>query len=193
MIAALVTLAACAGSLPLPGDDVDAMSMIMSSLAMPGQEKLVFVEERQSPLFDEIVTVSGFLERLDDDTLVKVIEEPVPRRLSLGRELVTVESTGRARETAISRYPALAGLRSGLLGLIDRDAGALLRVFRPSVETAEDGWWLELVPRQARIERQLNRLVVHGCDETLIAVEVWLADGTVEQMRFVTPVSSGIE
>jgi hypothetical protein len=193
MIAALVTLAACAGSLTLPGDDVDAMSMIMSSLAMPGQEKLVFVEERQSPLFDEIVTVSGYLERLDDDTLVKVIEEPVPRRLSLGQELVTVETGGRARETSISRYPALAGLRSGLLGLIDRDAGALLRVFQPFVEAREDGWWLELVPRQARIERKLSRLVVHGCGETLIAVEVWLADGTVEQMRFVTPVSSDIE
>jgi hypothetical protein len=186
-------MAACAGALALPGDDAEALSMIMASLAVQEQDRLDFVEERQSPLFDETVTVRGYLERLSDDTLVKVIEEPVPRRLSLGKELVMVESGGRARETSISRHPALAGLRSGLIGLIDRDAEALLRVFQPSVEDGVDGWWLELVPREAKIARKLERLMVQGCGETLISVEVWLADGTVERMRFVTPGSSGIE
>ena len=193
MIPVLITLAACAGSLSLPGDDAEALSMIMASLAAPGEERLAFVEERQSPLFDEIVTVSGYLERLSDDTLVKVIEEPLPRRLSLGAERVTVESAGRTVETSISRHPALAGLRSGLIGLIDRDAVSLLRVFQPSVEDGENGWRLELLPREKRVARNLRRLVVHGCGETLISVEVWLADGTIEQMRFVVPGSGGTE
>jgi hypothetical protein len=193
VIPVLITLAACAGSLSLPGDDAEALLIIMASLAAPGEERLAFVEERQSPLFDETIIVSGYLERLSDDTLVKVIEEPLPRRLSLGPEIVRVESAGRTRETSISRHPALAGLRSGMIGLIDRDAVELLRVFQPSVEDGEDGWRLELLPREKKIARNLKRLVVHGCGETLIAVDVWLADGTVEHMQFVVPRSGGAE
>lgn len=193
MIPVLITLAACAGSLMVPDDNVEALSMIMSSLAVPGDERLAFVEERQSPLFEAAVVVRGYLERQGGDTLVKVIEEPVPRQLTLGPELVTVESAGRVREMSISRYPALGGLRSGLIGLINRDAGALLRVFEPSVEYGEEAWRLELLPREKKIARHLRRLVVHGCGESLSSVEVWLSDGTIEKMQFVAPRSGGNE
>jgi hypothetical protein len=184
VIVTLVALSACTVQLGFPEDDAAALAILMDALTPPAEERIAFEEERQSPLFDEALTVRGYLERTSDGALVKVVEEPVAQRLTLGRDFVAIESAERTVRTPISRYPALAGLRSGLVGLIDRDGESLLAVFAPSLEEAGDGWRLELSPRDRKLARRLARLVARGCGGELASIEVWQGDGTVETMRF---------
>lgn len=184
MISTLVALTACTVQLGFPADEAAALAVLMDALSPPAEQRIAFVEERQSPLFDEPLTVRGYLEKRSDGTLVKVIEEPVSQRLSLGHDYVAIESAERTDRTPIARYPALAGLRSGLVGLIERDGESLLAVFEPSLAEDENGWRLELSPRERKLARRLTRLVARGCGAALSSIETWQADGTVERMQF---------
>lgn len=171
--------------LGLPADDDDALRILMGHISPPNDGTIYFVEERDSVLFSKSFEVKGYLRYFADGSLEKVIESPSRRILRLGPDRVSIESGAKKVESSISNYPVLAGLRAGIVGIVRRDSGALSAVFEATIEEPADGWRVYLVPRDVTVRRSLPRLVLRGCGSDMTSVQLWLNDGTVEEMHFV--------
>jgi Outer membrane lipoprotein carrier protein LolA-like len=160
----------------------DAAALI-ERLARPAPASIAFTEVRFSPLLKAPLIVSGQLGYQGASRLDRRVLRPYLEDTSIRGEAVRVEREGAApRSFALRRAPELRGLLESFTALLAGDAAALERNFAATTLGRTDDWRLELTPRDPKMQRRVERIVVSGAHDAPRCFIMHGADGGASVM-----------
>jgi hypothetical protein len=160
--------------------DADAL---VARLARPAPARIAFTEVRVSPLLRAPLIVSGELEFSGPTSLDRHVRQPYREDTAIRGESVRVEREGEpARSFGLKRAPELRGLLTGFSALLTGDAAGLRRSFEVQAEGTEASWTLQLVPRDARAKRRLQKMEIVGSDTMPRCFSLLNAEGSASVM-----------
>jgi hypothetical protein len=159
-LAAAALVLATTTTLPAAELDVDAL---LARLARPAPDTTTFVEVRYSSLLETPLVVSGRLEHRQDGSLLRRVESPYEEVTELRGENVSVERAGaKPRRFSLERAPELRGMLASFGALLQGDRAMLDRFFVVAAQGTDARWEITLSPRDAKLQRRLAVIVVHG-------------------------------
>jgi len=98
-------------------------------------------------------------------------------RIAVTGNTVTMSRGGRSRTLQVDAAPEAAVLVEAIRGTLTGNREGLERLFEARVSGTAEQWWLELVPRDARLRGQVASVKVGGVQSIVRTVAVQLADG----------------
>jgi hypothetical protein len=156
---------------------------LIARLARPAPASIAFTEVRVSALLREPLVVSGELEFSGPASLDRHVREPYREDTSIRGESVRVEREGeQPRSFALKRAPELRGLLTGFSALLTGDVPGLKRSFDVQAQGSDESWTLQLVPRDSRARRRLQKIEITGHASTPRCFSVLNADGGASVM-----------
>jgi hypothetical protein len=139
---------------------------LLARLARPAPDTTTFVEVRYSGLLAEPLVAAGRLEHRTDGALVREVLEPYRETTTLkGENVRLVREGSKPRSFSLDRAPELRGMLSSFGALLAGDLALLERHFAVTTRGKNDGWRIELIPTDEKLERRLARIVVDGALE----------------------------
>jgi outer membrane lipoprotein-sorting protein len=155
---------------------MDAMHQVRSSTAR-------FTETKYLHLLNQAQRSSGRLIYVAPSWLQKATTEPVPARLTINGDRLTIERQGeRTREISLQDYPEIGGLVESVRATLAGDLPALTRHFTVTVAGTENAWTLTLTPREARLREMVATIVILGERDAVRDVRTTEADGDRTEM-----------
>lgn len=158
---------------------------LFERLEFDSDERINFVETRQSDLLDEPLEVHGVLYR-HEDRLVRETTAPREETHTLSARHVEIRNpAGHRQRFSLSRAPELGVLRQALLAVLERDHETLEQHFATELTCGRDGHWtLVLVPRDETMAKRVERLEMLGVDNRIKGLRMVLDDGEMIETRF---------
>lgn len=161
----LALLACTIAAAPVHATELD-VGTLLPKLARPAPDTTTFVEVRFSSLLETPLVVSGQLQHRADGALVRRVESPYRETTELRGENVRVEREGaKPRQFSLDRAPELRGMLASFGALLKGDRALLDRYFTVSAQGTEARWEIHLAPRDAKLGKRLNSIVVSGADD----------------------------
>ena len=115
----------------------------------------------------------GQLEQSRAGSLIKAVEWPYVERMSIVDGKVSVERDGeRTRRFSLKRAPELVAINAGFEAMLDGDAGALESNFVLSVEGDDSYWRIALTPRNDKLAKKIEAMMLIGGDGKLRCVDL---------------------
>jgi hypothetical protein len=136
-----------------------------------------FIERREVAMLDRTLESSGRLWFEAPDTFVRETLKPMRERIAVTGNTVTMSRGGRSRTLQVDAAPEAAVLVEAIRGTLTGNREALERLFEARVSGTAEQWWLDLVPRDARLRGQVASVKVGGVQSVVRTVAVQLADG----------------
>lgn len=156
---------------------------LLASLARPAPDTTSFVEIRHSALLSAPTVVAGRLEHRADGALVRYVESPYRETTVLDGENVRVEREGsRPRRFSLDRAPELRGMLASFGALLQGDRDTLEQHFTIEASGADQGWWIELTPRDEALRRRVAAIRVDGAGDSPRCFTVAEPDGDASVM-----------
>lgn len=160
---------------PVQAGDLETL---VGALSERAGAPLEFREQRQSELLAEPLELRGRLLFTPPDRFEKIIESPYRESQLITQGRVWLDREGRrTRSFSLTRAPELAVLMNGLARLLSGDAAGLEEHFMTSLASVEEGWQLELVPRDDELARAVDHIRLSGSGDALTRIETVLPDG----------------
>lgn len=153
------------------------LSQLMAQLAQRSSGEVRFAEQRFVSGLDQPLRSSGTLSFTAPDRLTRHTLLPRPESFVVEGNRITLERSGRARQTSIDAAPELAAFVTAIRGTLTGDAVALQQHFKPSVAGTPGQWTLTLLPLDDRVGAVVRQLRLEGQHADLRLVEVQLSDG----------------
>ena len=179
--AALALSIATSHAAPEAGEP-DAGELIRK-LAQPPPATTAFTEVRFSPLLQQPLIVSGELGYSGPQNLERHVTQPYAEHTVIRGESVRVERSGQAPRTfALQRAPELRGLLTGFVALLSGDSEAIAAGFDVRLASDAAHWTLDLVPKDARVKRRVERFTVDGSNEQPHCFSMMASGGGVSVM-----------
>jgi hypothetical protein len=150
---------------------------IVSKLARPAPMRTSFVEVRSSKLLKAPLRIAGEYLRPDEATLVRQVRAPYAETTTIRDGQAAIERRGQQRRYSLARVPELAGLQSSFGALLNGDRAALERDFRLEAQGTRARWTLTLLPKNAALAGQVQRLALYGRGAELRCIETVPAKG----------------
>ena len=177
--AAPVCALLCALAWPLAGTAADSLDLarLMQALAQVKAGEATFTERRQVAMLDQPLESSGKLSFEAPDTFVRETLKPRRERIAISGNILTLSQGNRTRTMALDSAPEAAVIVEAIRGTLTGNGAALERVFNASVSGNSQLWFLELVPREARLRSQVISVRVAGQQGVVREVLVALTDG----------------
>ena len=158
-------LASCASATEAPAPALDPL---FAALARPVPTATAFVEQRRSALLDEPLLLRGTLERPQTGMLVRRVDTPYHELTVVRDGEVRLEREGQpSRRFALRRSPELVAVLASFQAVLDGDPRALDPHYRIALQADGERWQLLLAPRQARLQKKLGDLRLHGAADRL--------------------------
>ena len=169
-----LALALLATALPAHALELPELAALLA-LRKSGQAR--FTEERIVSGFDDPLRASGTLSFTAPDRFARHTLLPRPESMVVDGNSLVLKRGGRSRQMALDAVPELLAMVEALRGTLSGDAARLQQYFHVQVEGAPARWTLTLVPRDARLARQLREIKITGLRSDLRSVELWLSGG----------------
>lgn len=173
-----------AGASPTTEPD-NGLAGLFQCLEIDADERIGFVETRQSVLLAEPLEVHGVMYRRED-SLVRETTSPREETHTLSARQVEIRNpAGHRQRFSLGRAPELGVLRQALLAILDRDHESLEQHFTSELAFAADAHWtLILVPRDEAMAERVERLEMLGVGNRIAGLRMTLDDGEVIETRF---------
>ena len=149
----------------------------MQMLAGVRAGEATFVERREVRMLDRTLVAKGRLTFEAPDTFVRETTEPTRERLAITGNTLTITQGGRRRSLQIDAAPEAALIVEAIRGTLTGNRMTLERYFDARVSGTPEQWWLDLVPRDDGLRRQVQSVRVGGQWSAVREVDVYLADG----------------
>lgn len=164
---------------PLAGTAADSLDLarLMQALAQVKAGEATFTERRMVAMLDQPLESSGKLSFEAPDTFVRETLKPRRERIAISGNTLTLSQGNRTRTMALDSAPEAAVIVEAIRGTLTGNGAALERVFSASVSGNPQLWFLELVPREARLRSQVISVRVAGQQGVVREVLVALTDG----------------
>lgn len=151
---------------------------IVHRLAQRPPTRTSFAEAHFSSLLDRALVLHGELAWRGGNVLERTVSEPYSEHTKIDGSQVSVTRGGHGtRHFSLDRAPAMKALLDGLIAVLGGDPERLRGVFDATLQGRPQAYWsLVLVPRSARLEDQLQQLVLDGKAGTLRCIEIRESD-----------------
>jgi hypothetical protein len=182
--------AAAADSRSAPADTGSAapeLDAVMGLLAMRRHGRVEFVEQQFLAILHHPLESSGELRYDAPDRLEKRTLLPRAEDLVLAGGVLTMERGGRSRVLDLQRYPQVQPFVESIRATLAGDRSALERIFHVDFAGNIQRWSLTLVPRDARLARDVKQVQIDGSRDQLLRVEIRQADGDRSLMTLRAP------
>ena len=160
---------------------------VMAALAAVKQSRVRFVEQRESPILESTLTVTGTLTYRAPAHIEKHSLRPLDERFVADGDTLLLErrQAGKifARKLQLGELPALAPLLAGLRGVLSGDAALLAQHFAVEFMPLWNGWRLRLTPKHAQARAQVESIRFEGEGARVRLIETHEAGGDVSHMR----------
>ena len=160
---------------------------LMHDLASSGNPPLQFTEIRNSAFLDIPVVSHGTLRVLPDGTLVKERQAPVFERFSVDDTHARLDTAGGSQSVLLAELPALRSLIAGLRALFRGDLVTLANLFELRLSGGQEGWQLQLEPRDPALAQAVDHLLVRGDGARIAEVETLERDGDSARLELTSP------
>ncbi len=156
----------------------------LKRLAQHAAERTPFVEQRESLLMTEPVTLRGHLARAADGVLVRRVESPWTEEARIDRERVVLMRDGRRRSFALGRAPELVDLLTAFDMILAGGKAPVTPRYQLELLQSGSRWTLKFEPLASRNSKQKRRLTlsVHGSGDQARCVVTRQSDGAVSRM-----------
>jgi hypothetical protein len=178
----------CATALPAQAQRVAAapewgLQPLMTALRQVRSSTARFVETKYFHLLNQAQRSSGRLIYVAPDHLQKETTEPIPARLTINGDRLTIERQGeRTREISLQDYSQIGALVESVRATLAGDLPALTRHFTTTLAGGSDGWTLTLVPREPRLRELVSAIYIQGERSAIRNVQTLEADGDKTDM-----------
>jgi hypothetical protein len=151
---------------------------LMARLAETRAGTANFTERRVLALVGTPLQSSGTLSYTAPDRLEKRTLQPIPGRLSLQADRVTIERQSETTQTiSLQDYPEIGALVAGLRATLAGDLATLDRFYIVALEGNAGAWSLHLRPRAERARKLVAEIRIDGTGGTLTRIDTEEADG----------------
>jgi hypothetical protein len=164
------------GETPAASAEFD-LAHLMAMLGGVRTGAATFVERREVAMLDRTLESSGRLSFEAPDTFVRETLKPQRERLAISGNTVTMSRGSTSRSLQVDAAPEAAVVVEAIRGTLTGNREALERLFETRVSGSPERWWLDLVPRDARLRGQVASLRIGGEQAMVRSVAVQLADG----------------
>ena len=162
----------------------DAVRARLAQLRLQSVQEIPFLEERHSSVLVEPALYRGYL-RYDPATrlMSKVVEAPQPVTMAVDAQNIYLERGGEKRSISLRSRPELGALLAGFRGLLEGDSEQLETYFTLDyAEAADNTWTLRLRPRNRRLKRHVEELIVDGRDALVSGIRTQMRNGDWQQL-----------
>ncbi|HUF71512.1 MAG TPA: LolA-related protein [Gammaproteobacteria bacterium] len=173
----LIALLPASAALALELADILAVSRVTPPA------RVEFQEERHSPLFDEALLLSGYLEYLDYGVLHKVIESPFSDAFMIDSGEIRLQRDGETRQISLERRDELATIIGGIEAILSGEASLLESLFDYEIFGSITDWSIELKPKSRSVARRVPLLSVSGDGDSVVRILIDLRDGERQIMN----------
>jgi hypothetical protein len=162
-LALLTSLLLPLACLATPTPDAQDAKALVASLNRPAPARTPFAEARFMRVLDKPLVVSGELAWLGGDNLERRVDKPAKETSTIADGEVTQQREGRKpRSFSLNRAPQLKVLLDSFVALLAGDPSRLGESFDVKLGRDADRWQLTLVPRDARVAKQIAGIHVYG-------------------------------
>lgn len=158
----------------------------MQALAAVPARQGSFVEEKHFSALDRPLIAHGTLDYLRPDHFEKTTTDPVPERLRVDGDSLSVASGGQTRTLQLSNQLALKPLVDAVLGVLGGDLGELQAHYQITATGSTHAWRLTLTPTDPQVRQFLAVVRIDGADATPLVFETVQTSGDIQRMT-VTP------
>ncbi len=148
----------------------------MDSLARSKSGRATFVETKHIALLTRPVESSGELLYTAPDRLEKRTLKPKPEAMTVQGGELTIERAPR-NITCSCRPTRNWRLSSTASGHAAGDRKALERSYRVSLSGSADGWTLQLLPLDEKMQAVIQRIRIAGTRDQVNSIEITQSDG----------------
>jgi len=172
--ALLLTLA---GALPaLAANELD-IAQLMQALGQVKAGEATFTERRHIAMLEQTLESSGKLSFAAPDRFVRETYKPRRERIAIDGNTLTLSQGERTRTLALDSAPEAALIVEAIRGTLTGNREVLERTFETRVSGSRQLWFLDLVPREARLRSQVISVRIAGQQGLVREVLVALPDG----------------
>ena len=142
-----------------------------------------FVERKFEQMLSQPLQSSGTLIFIAPDKLQKQTLTPVPARLTVDGDRLTVEQPdGKMRNLSLSEVPEIGALVASIRATLAGDAATLTRYYTPNLTGSAGDWSLQLEPRDPRLRDLLTMIRIQGEGSIIRSIETQERDGDRTEM-----------
>jgi len=154
-----------------PRQLMDALRQVRSSSAR-------YVETRTYRMLNQTVSSSGRLIYVAPDRLQKETIEPVPARLTVNGDRLTIERQGEpTREISLRDHSEIGAFVESIRATLAGDLPALTRYFTVGLAGDANAWTLTLAPMDPKLRELVTTIRIKGTRASIVDVETTEADG----------------
>jgi outer membrane lipoprotein-sorting protein len=176
-IARAAMVAALAAPLVALGADALDLSQLMLALGKVKAGEATFTEQRHVAMLEQTLQSSGKLSFEAPDIFVRETIKPRPERIAISGNTLTLSQGTRTRTMALDSAPEAAVIVEAIRGTLTGNKEVLERHFTTRVTGDTKLWFLELVPREARLRSQVASVRLAGHLGVVREVLVSMPDG----------------
>ncbi len=175
--------------LPAAAGAQDAMASVMAALAAVRESRARFVEEKEIPELEGLLTSRGLLSWRAPDRLEKRTTEPFDERLLVEGDRLLLERPDRdiRQEVALDTAPEIRPLVEAIRATLAGDAATLRRHFRIDFSGDLTRWRLVLTPLSMRVLAAVQRITLEGEGAAVLVVETQGREGRSRMMATPLP------
>ena len=150
------------------------LEQLMQRLAQVKSARVTYVERKHLRILSAPLESSGTLAYTAPGYLEKHTLAPKPESLVLDKDTLTFEdkTRNRRRTLRLQDYPVLWVFVEGLRSTLAGDLQTLNRLYHVGLEGGESDWRLTLDPREAGIQRMVNRIRIAGSRSAVRSIEI---------------------
>jgi hypothetical protein len=169
-----LALLAAAGRADAQAFDLAALMQLLGGVRAG---EATFVERREVRNLDRPLVSKGRLSFRAPDTLVRETLEPRRERVAISGDTLEMSAGGRRRSMPVDAVPEAGLIVEAIRGTLTGNRESLEQLFEARVSGTPEQWWLDLVPREARLRDAVQSVRLGGQRAFVREVDVYLADG----------------
>lgn len=163
------------------------LPQLMAALGQVKSASGQFTERKTMRVLTQPLTSSGQLAYVAPAHIEKVTVSPIPERLVMDGDRVTIVS-GPNNDThtfSVADYPQIGGLIAGIRATLAGDLPALARVYTTQLSGTPAAWDLQLIPRDEDLARFVKRIEFRGQGNRIHTIDTEGSDGDRSEMTIV--------
>lgn len=159
--------------------EIDPLALV-AGLQRELPARTAYTEVRFSQMYSRALIARGELEYLGPGKLGKRVDSPYSEITTIADGEVTIQRGSRKpRQISLDRIPELEGFLRGFSALLGGDVQGLNRDFDLSGSGTEARWQLRLTPKDKRLKRRIEALLVDGAGDKARCFSIIDADDDV--------------
>ena len=172
-----LSLALLLGLLSLPAQAAFDIAQLMDGLAQQKGGTAKFVEQKFLAVLDKPLVATGEMTYSAPDRLEKNTLTPKPERLTLDKDVLTLERDKQKFSINLANQPEALAFVDSIRGTLAGNRAALEKNYALHLSGTAEKWVLTMLPREQKIATLILRITVTGARQQMRSIEYLQADG----------------